>query len=158
MRKLIRISLYMLGLFVLFVLVLIMATAAQVDDWSRDLDQNRASTSTTGENAIAPMTVSESSTSKVESLIKEAISDLPKWKFIDSNIEESGSTESPEINLTRTTSLFQFVDDVQIKLEISDGNTILNVTSQSRVGKGDLGQNPRNIKELFSAIKEHVEK
>ncbi|SMP50894.1 Protein of unknown function [Neorhodopirellula lusitana] len=63
------------------------------------------------------------------------------------------------LHLTRTTPLFRFVDDIWVDvlpLDDSDSRSdsdsgtqvLVNARSQSRVGKGDLGQNPRNLKAL----------
>jgi uncharacterized protein (DUF1499 family) len=47
------------------------------------------------------------------------------------------------------------VDDVHVRL-IADGvNTRVEAKSQSRVGVGDLGQNPRNLRQLTNALNKH---
>lgn len=56
------------------------------------------------------------------------------------------------IQATRTTRLFRFVDDVSILLEPAAGGTAIAVRSASRVGRGDLGQNRRNIAEIWRAL------
>jgi uncharacterized protein (DUF1499 family) len=53
---------------------------------------------------------------------------------------------------TRTTRLFRFVDDVSILLEPAAGGTAVSARSASRVGRGDLGQNRRNLAELWQAL------
>ncbi len=52
----------------------------------------------------------------------------------------------------RTTPLFRFRDDVTVRVHADGDGTRAEVTSASRIGKGDLGQNPRNIKELLRAV------
>jgi uncharacterized protein (DUF1499 family) len=47
--------------------------------------------------------------------------------------------------------------DVEIKLENKQGPcAVVEISSKSRIGWYDLGQNKRNIKELKAAIKEHL--
>lgn len=56
------------------------------------------------------------------------------------------------IQATRTTRLLRFVDDVSILLEPTAGGTAVSARSGSRVGRGDLGQNRRNLAELWKAL------
>jgi uncharacterized protein (DUF1499 family) len=46
-----------------------------------------------------------------------------------------------------------FVDDVVITVESAGPGSICHAASKSRVGIGDLGQNRRNILELWAAIR-----
>ncbi|MEE2937744.1 MAG: DUF1499 domain-containing protein [Planctomycetota bacterium] len=62
------------------------------------------------------------------------------------------SDEVIQIHLTRTTRLFRFVDDIRISLTREAAGTRVDATSQSRIGKGDLGQNPRNLKEFTQML------
>jgi uncharacterized protein (DUF1499 family) len=49
------------------------------------------------------------------------------------------------------------VDDVLIYVEpVTDFATQIRVRSTSRVGRGDFGQNARNIKEFFGAVDERI--
>jgi uncharacterized protein (DUF1499 family) len=106
----------------------------------RGLTENTAEIST--EFSISPEEAAERITSWVQS---KSI-----WKV------ESQSTadETVTMHLTRTTRLFGFVDDVHITLQASDSGGTMNAKSESRVGKGDLGQNPRNLSELAAAVRE----
>ena len=54
------------------------------------------------------------------------------------------------MNLIRVTH-HAFYDDITVILRSERGNSV-KATSQSRVGKGDLGQNPRNLKELVNFL------
>jgi uncharacterized protein (DUF1499 family) len=55
------------------------------------------------------------------------------------------SPERGEIKAVATTPVFRFKDDVTIAV---GRNGVVNVRSQSRVGKGDLGTNARRIREF----------
>ena len=52
----------------------------------------------------------------------------------------------------RKTRLFRFRDDVTARVYPDPDGARLDITSASRLGKGDLGQNPRNIEELLRAV------
>jgi len=56
------------------------------------------------------------------------------------------------IQATRTTRIFRFVDDIAILLEPAAGGTAVSARSASRIGRRDLGQNRRNLAELWQAL------
>lgn len=49
-----------------------------------------------------------------------------------------------------------FVDDLRAELSEDDSETIINARSQSRVGRGDLGENRRHIVQFFMALDDYV--
>lgn len=66
---------------------------------------------------------------------------------------ELQSQGDDELHAVRTTRLFRFRDDIWLRVErTEDGWTRVWIRSKSRVGKGDLGQNARNIRELQAAL------
>ena len=51
------------------------------------------------------------------------------------------------------TLIWRFIDDVHISVGLDeDGQTRVDVTSASRVGKGDLGRNPRTIARFIRTL------
>ncbi len=68
------------------------------------------------------------------------------WK-VESSDESAGT-----MHLTHRTSIFRFVDDIHLSLTEHAGGTRIHAESKSRIGKGDLGQNRRNIQELFTKM------
>ena len=80
---------------------------------------------------------------------RTAVETLPRW-----NVETSGEDE---IGAVRTTRLLRFRDDVKIRVYSEGAGAGAEITSSSRIGKGDLGQNPRNIEELLQAVTREVE-
>jgi uncharacterized protein (DUF1499 family) len=76
--------------------------------------------------------------------IVAAIGRLPRWRLLS----DSGDV----LWATRTTRLFRFVDDIYIGIEASGPGSIVRVRSASRVGRSDLGQNRRNIAELWAGF------
>jgi uncharacterized protein (DUF1499 family) len=78
---------------------------------------------------------------------REVISSLPRWRELEYR-ENQG-----RLHVTRTTRLWRFVDDINLYIvQGGDGVTSLDMTSQSRVGRWDFGQNRRNLKEFFARL------
>ncbi|MEK7293363.1 MAG: DUF1499 domain-containing protein, partial [Nitrospirota bacterium] len=75
-----------------------------------------------------------------------AVSRMPRWTLVSSRPEQG------EIRVEVTTRLFRFVDDIVVRCAEQNGVTVVNVRSASRVGRGDLGQNARNIRAFFEAL------
>ena len=72
--------------------------------------------------------------------------------------DDDGIAESADVklHLIRQTRLFRFTDDIHLHLRPDDdagGGTIVTGHSQSRIGKGDLGQNRRNLLHLRKIIR-----
>ena len=80
----------------------------------------------------------------VRGRVISAILTLPRWEIQDSS--------GPVIWATRTTRLWRFKDDVLVLVESQGDSSIVLARSASRVGKGDLGQNRRNLHELWRAL------
>lgn len=63
------------------------------------------------------------------------------------------------LDTVRSTYLLRFKDDVTVSVEPGDtpSSSNLTLTSASRVGRSDLGQNPRNLRELLDALDRELE-
>ena len=94
---------------------------------------------------LAPLAVPVGLTDAFD-LVRRAAASLPRWAEVQST--------PVGIHLARRTRLWRFTDDVAV-LFAQDGmdRTLIHAESRSRVGQGDLGQNRRNILELFAAIR-----
>jgi len=55
------------------------------------------------------------------------------------------------LHFIRRTRVFRFADDIRLMLRVDGPNVRVDAESRSRLGKGDLGQNRRNIRELWVA-------
>ncbi|MDQ3428709.1 MAG: DUF1499 domain-containing protein [Actinomycetota bacterium] len=77
-----------------------------------------------------------------------AVETLPRWN--------AGSSEEGEVRAVRTTRLLRFRDDVKVRVLAEGAGAGAELTSTSRIGKGDLDQNPRNIKEPLRAVEDDV--
>lgn len=131
------------------VLAIAVALILQIDDWSRDLSTNRAATSADADDPTLRSLVLDTSIDDVRDAIARFAERTPAWAMAKANADN-------QIALTRTTRLFGFVDDVIVTLQSTDAGTQVDVVSQSRVGKGDLGQNPRNIRELLRTLRDEL--
>lgn len=56
------------------------------------------------------------------------------------------------VTALRKTQVIGFVDDIKIEILKHPHGSLMNVVSASKVGIGDLGQNKRNILELYQAV------
>jgi uncharacterized protein (DUF1499 family) len=75
-----------------------------------------------------------------------AVDRLPRWSLV------TNSPESGEIAAEARTRVLRFVDDVRVRIESADTGTIVKARSASRVGRGDFGQNARNIRAFFEEL------
>ena len=57
------------------------------------------------------------------------------------------------VEATDTTLLYGFKDDVVVRIMALDGTTQVDVRSKSRVGRSDLGQNAKRIREFISQLR-----
>lgn len=74
-----------------------------------------------------------------------AVSALSNWTLT--------AREDNVLRAVRATRLLRFKDDVTVTVEPQETRkTRLELYSASRIGKSDLGQNPRNLRELTRAI------
>lgn len=112
--------------------------------WAR---RNWADTDEGKDPTLAPVDLPMS---LAESLarIEAVITALPRWQVV--SIDAGAGI----VKATRRTRLFRFIDDITIRLEsLSSTSMRVHARSQSRVGKGDLGQNRRNLLELLRGLR-----
>jgi len=127
----------------------IASVAVQVEDWGRDLSTNVARTSPEASDSLLRPLQSRAGIEQVAAAVRDAVSGLPRWRLA----EEQRADSSLVLRCERRTRLFRFIDDVEVLIEQQGAVTIVSAVSRSRVGRGDLGQNPRNIRQLFSALR-----
>ncbi len=118
----------------------------QVDDWSRDWSTNVAEVTPDARDKDLQSPRFTESLDAVTRRIESWTRQQSNWTLESIR----GTDRTNEIHLTRKTRLFRFTDDIHVRLsQLADGSVLFTAKSQSRVGKGDLGQNPRNLKELL---------
>jgi uncharacterized protein (DUF1499 family) len=79
-----------------------------------------------------------------------AVDRLPRWTLV------AYQPESGEIRAEARTRVFRFVDDVVVRIERRGQETVVHVRSASRVGRGDFGQNARNIRAFFDELDRQI--
>lgn len=75
-----------------------------------------------------------------------AVSRLPRWSLV------SYRPDTGEILAEARSKVFRFVDDVVIRVEGQGETTLVQVKSSSRIGRGDFGQNARNIRAFWEEL------
>jgi uncharacterized protein (DUF1499 family) len=88
------------------------------------------------------------SVARVAKASEEAIAHLPRWSLVGSGSGPGGHA----IQAVSTTRLWRFNDDVTIRIYREGPWTYVTVRSKSRVGKGDFGQNARNIRAFLTEL------
>jgi len=137
------------------IVLLLIGVASQVDDWGRDLTTNHATTSEAADDPLLRPLHTQLSPEETVQAVRAAVAEMNHWDEVDKQPPADGARI---LHLIRSTGLWRFKDDVTVRVE-PDGSragAVIHVKSQSRVGKGDLGQNPRNIKELLRSVQEHL--
>ena len=76
--------------------------------------------------------------------VRRAVEGLPRWSL--------EAADGSEVRAVHKTRLFRFGDDVTARVRPDPDGARLELTSASRLGRGDLDQNPRNLEELLRAV------
>jgi len=130
------------------VLVALFSALSQLENWKRDLTTNYVKLSPDADDErLRPPLIPEPPR-EVADRIDAWAEAMPRWEVVEADV----SDQAAKLHLTRTTRVFRWVDDIHVQLERENGGTRLRAESQSRVGKADFGQNPRNLRELLSGI------
>jgi uncharacterized protein (DUF1499 family) len=124
----------------------------QVDDFGRDFTTNVAETSWSAADAALRPIAMDRPTNEIVTAIKEAVTTLPRWTIV----AEERDSGLAVLRFVRTSGLFRFKDDITVLVEDERSRRVISATSRSRVGKGDLGQNPRNLRALMGAVRQRL--
>ncbi len=74
------------------------------------------------------------------------------WDIVATDADLDGSNSLGRIEATATTTYVGFKDDVVIRLQGKNGETLVDVRSKSRIGRGDMGVNARRIREFCNSL------
>lgn len=158
----------MVWLILLLTLAPCVVVVLMVDDWSRDWTENTASTSVDAEDPWLRPAQLPLSPREVAERLERWATGASAWEVV------SRGSDGPieRLHLVHKTRLWRFRDDVQVTIEpmeiegeqagveslaaeptgsMATGARV-SAESASRIGKGDLGQNPRNLRELMRAV------
>lgn len=131
------------------VLTILTIICLQVDDWSRDWTQNTSATDPDSTELHLRPIDCLLAPGELADLVIETMQGVPRWKLVK---KTEISDERVNIELVHQTFIFGFKDDVEVKIVKTEKGSMLSAKSQSRIGQGDLGQNPRNLRELISRL------
>ena len=121
---------------------------ALLDDWKRDLTTNYAQLQERAEDPLLRPLMLDGNLEQVASQVIGWAESRPRWKLES----QESLADQVRLHFTRRTRVFRFTDDVHVRLSKQGGKIRLDAESQSRFGKGDLGQNPRNLRELTRGV------
>lgn len=127
----------------------LLVLVALVDDWSRDLGTNVAATAADAADPLLRPLEVQRSLAQAVALVESTASQLPRWEVA----ARRSLADGVEVRLVRATRWLRFEDDVTVTIRDLGAVREVSAVSRSRVGKGDLGQNPRNLRELFAALR-----
>ena len=119
-----------------------------IENWQRDLTVNHAKLEEVSDDPTLRPLVLQRNLSEAAASIIEFANQSNLWKFESSELID----ETVRLHLTRKTQILRFTDDIHVRLFPIKEGTRVEAESRSRIGKGDLGQNPRNLRELVGAL------
>jgi uncharacterized protein (DUF1499 family) len=97
---------------------------------------------------LAPLTVAADK-DKVFAAAEAALKSM-KLQIVDKNAAEG------RIEAVHTSLLFGFKDDVVVRIAADGAGTKVDVRSKSRVGRSDVGQNAKRIREILQRLKANL--
>lgn len=133
-------------------MVLVVAVAffvLYIDDWGRDFTSNHAEISDLSlDETLRPLT-SQRSAEDLVLAVKWAARRIRNWEYIG-DAEDGKATM---IIFVRTHRLLRFKDDITIRVEDRGTERVITGESRSRLGLGDLGRNPRNLRRILDELR-----
>jgi len=124
---------------------------SELETWKRNLTSNDARLDSQSDDPhLRPVVVSRSASAVADQIVEWATQQA-NWSVESQQEQSSGSIT---LHLTRKTSIMRFIDDIHVQLHSEGDRTRVEAESRSRFGVGDLGQNPRNLRELVGALDE----
>ena len=87
----------------------------------------------------------------VEQIIPNLMTWGGNWKLAEKQPDDSG--ENKEI-IRVNVPVVVFTDDLKVEMKQEGNEAVVNVHSNSRVGKSDLGENRRHLRQILQALDE----
>ncbi len=143
---------YVMAVLVAAAVAVALALFLVVDDWRRDFTVNVAETDPHAADATLRPIVTSVQTDEILDALRRTTGRFAHWTWAAELQDDSGVT----VRLVRTTKLLRFKDDVTVRIADGGSERVVSAVSRSRVGNADLGQNPRNIRELFRHLRSQL--
>ncbi len=142
-------------LLVLFLIVVGGAAivGAQIEDWNRDFIKNFASTRDEAQHPLERPIRTTRGADELVGIVKHVAGAMPRWRVESEDVDDGGAKR---VKLVRQSMLFKFEDDVTVRIEDEGEVRAVHAESRSRIGDGDLGQNPRNVRKIMAAMAEAI--
>ncbi len=142
------------GAFIIALILVLACLSLTVKGWTRGLTTNFAATSDGDQEPRLHPIVSPEPALKLAEVVAAAAQKIAGWELISREETDQETT----LRLVRTTRLLGFKDDITVHIRpLKDPpeppSHEISAESQSRVGKGDFGQNRRNLVELMDMIR-----
>jgi uncharacterized protein (DUF1499 family) len=99
---------------------------------------------------IAPRQYRASATDVFDAAL-HAVTRMPRWSLV------RYSEDRGDIQVEARTLVLRFVDDIVIRIADHEPITTVNVRSASRIGRGDFGQNARNIRGFLKELDQQMQ-
>ncbi len=144
---------------IVVVLAIVGGSLWQVEDWERDLKTNWAATDYAHRDSGQHPVVTKLAPGEVIQELRRIVPERRGWRIVAITADDGKPVAESDLvraHLVRTTLIFRFQDDVNLTIARNDGTTTVKATSRSRVGVGDLGQNPRNLREILVPLRSAV--
>ena len=142
-----------LGIAGIVIVIVTLVLALQVDNWRRDLFVNHAATDEDSPDKRLHPVHSRFPPDATAELVIDRAKKLPGWQW---KLKRQLPGDIVEIEFVRTTPVMRFQDDIRVRITPTEHGSLIVAESRSRVGRGDLGQNPRNLIELLEPVREAV--
>ena len=119
-----------------------------IDDWGRDFTTNEATLSSADLDPRLRRMIETRSREELVAGAKMAAGRIGNWSYVG----QADFGDKTELQFIRTARLLRFKDDVAIRVVDKDGQRTIVGESRSRIGIGDLGVNPRNLRRFFTEL------
>ena len=130
----------------------LIAAAWRLDNWQRDLISNQAGLSELASDPLLRPIEFNGPPADLAAIVERSVANLGQWDFV----ENSNEGDAILLQLTHKTSTFGFVDDIHVTITPTEQGSLMTARSKSRIGFADLGQNPRNLKELVKEVQRQM--
>jgi len=121
-----------------------------IDDWGRDFTTNEAFVTPQSTDPGLRALRSERPLEEMVLAIRGAGRRIRNWKYIGEARDEAAVS----LLFERTARVLRFTDDITIRVEDRGDHRLVTGVSKSRMGYGDLGRNPKNLRRLLSELED----